>query len=87
MLSHPIESISYWDLTDARILFGPKEEKSTIEGIVKQITILNSIQDSHLGYLNIMTDAPEDRGKNHRKPTNEAVVKMSTCCLSPEHGT
>jgi len=41
-------------------LFKPKEEESTVEGIVKQIAILNSVQDTHLGYLNVIANAPED---------------------------
>jgi len=44
----------------AKQLFNPKETESTVEGIKKQIEMLNSIQETHLGYLNIITNAPED---------------------------
>ena len=60
-------------------MFKPKEEESTVEGIVKQITILNSIQDTHLGYLNIITDASED--VEERIAENQLMKLRQRCQL------
>ena len=72
-----IETILYWDSMKAKQLFNPKETESTVEGIKKQIEMLNSIQETHLGYLNIITNAPEDAAE---ALTEHQLMKLCQWC-------
>ena len=62
-----------WLLTEAAMLFVPKKNKTVLEGINAQITILQEANKTHVSYLNVL-----DRGEEE-KPSTKTHLHHIKC--------